>query len=64
MATSRQLKRLESVSRSPIFSHFGESVQGATTIRGYRAQERFYLECNKRVDINQMAYYPYISAQR
>ncbi|XP_015122091.1 multidrug resistance-associated protein 1 isoform X1 [Diachasma alloeum] len=64
VATSRQLKRLESVSRSPIYSHFGESVTGAPTIRAYGVQDRFIRESENRVDFNQVCYYPSIIANR
>ncbi|XP_072401346.1 multidrug resistance-associated protein 1 isoform X12 [Diabrotica undecimpunctata] len=64
VATSRQVKRLESVSRSPIYSHFGESVSGAHAIRAYNQQERFIVESENKVDLNQICYYPGIISNR
>ncbi|XP_076297622.1 multidrug-Resistance like Protein 1 isoform X1 [Lasioglossum baleicum] len=64
VASSRQLKRLESVSRSPIYSHFSESVSGAQIIRAFGVQDRFIHESENRVDFNQICYYPSIIANR
>ncbi|MGH0130137.1 UNVERIFIED_CONTAM: hypothetical protein FKN15_041188 [Acipenser sinensis] len=64
VASSRQLKRLESVSRSPVYSHFNETLLGASVIRAFREQPRFIRESDNRVDHNQRAYYPSIVANR
>ncbi|XP_065898603.1 multidrug resistance-associated protein 1-like isoform X2 [Dysidea avara] len=64
VATSRQLKRLESIRRSPIYTHFQETLLGLSSIRAYRHQERFIMESEHRVDENQAAYYPGICSNR
>lgn len=58
VSTSRQLKRLESVTRSPILNHFSETINGVTTIKAYNARARFIYESDRRVDINQRCFYP------
>ena len=64
VATSRQLKRLESNSRSPIFSLFGETLSGVSTIRAYNLNEKFILDNESNVDKNQACYQPNIAATR
>ncbi|NXN34140.1 MRP3 protein, partial [Nycticryphes semicollaris] len=64
VATSRQLKRLESVSRSPIYSHFSETVSGASVIRAYRRVTSFVDISDLKMDENQKSYYPGIVSNR
>ncbi|XP_053766774.1 ATP-binding cassette sub-family C member 3 isoform X2 [Desmodus rotundus] len=58
VATSRQLKRLESVSRSPIYSHFSETVTGSSVIRAYGRIEDFEAISDAKVDNNLRKAYP------
>ncbi|XP_042345538.1 multidrug resistance-associated protein 1-like [Plectropomus leopardus] len=64
VASSCQLRRLEAVSRSPIYSHFNETVQGASVIRAFGEQGFFVLQANRRIDSNQEAYFPRFVATR
>ncbi len=39
--------------RSPIYSHFGETLTGASTIRAFQLQSKFIRESEEKVDTNQ-----------
>jgi ABC-type multidrug transport system fused ATPase/permease subunit len=52
LATSRDMKRLNSVSRSPIYVQFNESVNGVVTIRAFGCQQRFINENYTKIDNN------------
>uniref|UniRef100_A0A8C9W4M8 ATP-binding cassette, sub-family C (CFTR/MRP), member 3 n=1 Tax=Scleropages formosus TaxID=113540 RepID=A0A8C9W4M8_SCLFO len=64
VATSRQLKRLESVSRSPIYSHFSETITGTSVIRAFGRHNAFVLLSDLKVDENQKSCYPGIVSNR
>lgn len=48
--SSRDLKRLESVQRSPLFQHFGETLSGVVTIRAYGDEARFVTDSNNKIN--------------
>ena len=50
ISSSRDLKRLESIQRSPIYQQFGETLSGAVTIRAYGDERRFIRDNQHRVD--------------
>ncbi|KAL7754223.1 hypothetical protein RI367_000204 [Sorochytrium milnesiophthora] len=63
-ASSRELKRLESLSRSPLYAQFGETLSGIPTIRAYREEARF-IEINRSlIDINNRPYFGQVTAPR
>ena len=64
LATSRELKRLDAVSKSPIFTWFQESLGGLSTIRAFGQETRFLATSEARVDRNQMCYFPSITCNR
>ncbi|XP_047482074.1 ATP-binding cassette sub-family C member 3-like [Penaeus chinensis] len=57
IASSRQLKRIESVSKSPIYSHFGETLQGVSVIRAYKKEQEFYDESQRKIESSLKAVY-------
>ncbi|XP_062546541.1 ATP-binding cassette sub-family C member Sur [Armigeres subalbatus] len=53
--TSRELQRLESLTYSPIISHFSETIDGLTTIRAYQQESRFTETLFQRLEANNVA---------
>ncbi|TMW62281.1 hypothetical protein Poli38472_009774 [Pythium oligandrum] len=62
--TSREIKRLEGITRTPVFSLFGETLNGLHTIRAFKMQDKF-VKLNKAVvDHNTTFYFNYWAAAR
>ncbi|XP_076899720.1 ABC transporter C family member 2-like [Bidens hawaiensis] len=39
-STAREVKRMDSITRSPVYAQFGEALNGLSTIRAYKAYDR------------------------
>lgn len=64
ISAARDLRRLESVTRSPIFQSFSEVLNGIATVRAYGAQERFMQTLFRRLDATQSCYNLFWMANR
>ncbi|KAH9796207.1 ABC transporter C family member 2 [Citrus sinensis] len=51
-STAREVKRLDSITRSPVYAQFGEALNGLSTIRAYKAYDRMADINGKSMDKN------------
>eukprot|EP00047_Mylnosiga_fluctuans_P006637 m.248138 g.248138 ORF g.248138 m.248138 type:complete len:1461 (-) comp15641_c0_seq1:176-4558(-) len=63
-ANAREIKRIESVARSPLYAHFMTCITGLPTIRAFRAQDRFLQIHNAHLDNHTVTYYAFIVSSR
>ncbi|KAK0203733.1 multidrug resistance-associated ABC transporter [Desarmillaria ectypa] len=55
--TSRDMRRLDSVTRSPLYSIYGETIAGVSIIRAFGASSKFLRDMLRCVDTNCNPYY-------
>ncbi|KYN17539.1 hypothetical protein ALC57_10161 [Trachymyrmex cornetzi] len=64
LATNRSVKRLEGITRSPVFAHLSATLQGLSTIRAFGAEAILTKEFYNYQDIHSSAWYIFISTSR
>jgi ABC-type multidrug transport system fused ATPase/permease subunit len=64
LQTSREIKRIEALSRSPVFSHLSETLDGLVTIRALN-RKQIFLDMHKLlVNNNCRAFFAFIATSR
>lgn len=64
MACARQIKRLDSITKSPIYAFFSETLNGTSSIRAYGQQPRFISHSDMLLDNSQRVWFEAFSSNR
>lgn len=64
MLSSRELKRIEALARSPVLSHLSETLDGLVTIRAFHHIHDFINIHYSNIDNNMAAYFAFFSSAR
>ncbi|KAG3283750.1 multidrug resistance-associated protein 1-like [Ictidomys tridecemlineatus] len=64
IASSRQIRRLSGASRSPVISHFSETLLGVSTIRAFGHEQRFIQQNREVVNENLVCFYNNVISNR
>eukprot|EP00026_Physarum_polycephalum_P000785 Phypoly_transcript_00786.p1 GENE.Phypoly_transcript_00786~~Phypoly_transcript_00786.p1 ORF type:complete len:1319 (+),score=220.66 Phypoly_transcript_00786:74-4030(+) len=64
IASSRELQRLDSISISPVYSHFTETINGVVTIRAYKMLDDYKKIAHEKLDRNNFTTFPALHLNR
>ena len=64
LTAGRDIRRMESNARSPIFANFSELLEGIVTVRAFSVEKRFLAELYENVDLSARMYYVFWMANR
>nr|XP_023018986.1 multidrug resistance-associated protein 4-like [Leptinotarsa decemlineata] len=64
LVSSRNIKRIEAITRSPVYTHLAATLQGLTTVRAFGAEKILSREFDRFQDSYTSAYVTFLSATR
>ncbi len=57
LSTASDIKRIESIARSPVFAHVGTTIAGLTVIRALKSQDFHRQQFIRKQDVHSSAFY-------
>ena len=64
LTTSREVKRLDAVSRSPIYAFFSSTLSGLSTVRAFRVTDDFARSFAAKIDYNTCSVFTFYTTTR